>query len=182
MSENAQQVRLQDGGALRRLPLACVVPGPLQQPPSGTLVTGHNARPGLRVTRGRDWDKGTQDGVGIGTLLGPGDQPGWYSVQWDGAFGQHNSYRVGCGGQHDLAFGTEAAPSLRWPRHAPAATAPLGVGQAVLLSARARAGAKVEGALRPGQVGTVRSNSGYLMPYKVRAGAQQHAQASQAGL
>lgn len=55
-------------------------------------VTLENARVGMRVVRGKDWDYRDQDttngGKGIGTIKTNPDSYGWVDVQWDGGINQ----------------------------------------------------------------------------------------------
>merc|ERR1712093_273391 len=54
----------------------------------------YEARPGLRVRRGRDWSWGDQDG-GWGSVgvITDGPRNGWCTVRWPS--GAENGYRVG---------------------------------------------------------------------------------------
>ncbi len=65
----------------------------------GEPVSVHTARQGVRVTRGRDWKWGGQDGGGrTGVLVRPaelGSEGVMWVVQWDD--GGSNHYRVGRG-------------------------------------------------------------------------------------
>ena len=65
-------------------------------------VTDADARAGLIVVRGRDWCWGDQDGGSghQGTLVGPSNVTGYWTVRWTN--GYIDVYRVGAGGCFDL--------------------------------------------------------------------------------
>jgi len=59
---------------------------------------------GVRVTRGKDWEWGDQDGGAgcVGTTTDDEEDDGWIGVKWDN--GRSNSYRVGAVGKYDLYY------------------------------------------------------------------------------
>lgn len=61
----------------------------------GVIVTIENARAGLKVRRGPDWEWDEQDGGGVGTIISVG-QNGylWVDVHWD-VTDMGNAYRIG---------------------------------------------------------------------------------------
>jgi len=62
-------------------------------------VTSLDARPGLLVQRGIDWQWGDQDGSTIGVIVSI-ERNGWANVRWE--TGTVNGYRIGAGGKFDL--------------------------------------------------------------------------------